>query len=142
MTDFLSKERFKLELRWSCVEYIEDTKCLLKGAYFAGPALQIAQKINNNDHLMLDFYSQYIQLVSGTYVGKFSWQKVNYHKDNVFLSNALLEHDTELVTVPVLNDNDYFVIDTSDHEISIHSQNLVYKTYVINEENTLYRFEK
>jgi len=142
MTEFLSKERFKLELRWSNVEYIEDTKCLLKDAYFSGPALQIAQKINNNDHLMLDFYSQYIQLVKGTYVGKFSWREVNYQKDNVFLNNAILEHDTELVTVPILNNNDYFVIDTSDHEISIHSQNLVYKTYVISEENTLYRFEK
>ena len=142
MTEFLSKERFKLELHWGSVEYTEDNKCLIREAYFSGPALQIAQKINNNDHLMLDFYSQYIQLVKGVYVGKFSWNEVSYKEDKIFLSNAILEHDTELIRVPILNENDYFVIDTSDHELSIHSQNLVYKTYVINEENTLYRFGK
>lgn len=142
--EFLLSERFKLELRWKNTIYEKDGLCRFIGAYFSGPAIQIAQKINNNDNIMLDFYSQYLYLVKGAYVAKFSWGKVTYSKDGkkVYLDDAKLKHDSELNNVPQLNNSDYFVIDTSDHESSIHHYSLVYKTYLLNKDNTLYRFGK
>lgn len=142
MSDFILSEMFKLELRWQGVIYEKPGVCRLDGAYFTGPVLQIAQKINDNDFMMLDFYSQYIYLVKNVYVAKFSWAEVKYSEDGkkVFLSNALLLHDKELNSVPSLKKDDHFVIDTSDHTPAKHGNNLVYKTYVINPDNTLYRF--
>ncbi len=142
MSDFILSEMFKLELRWNDIVYEKPGECKLIGAYFTGPVLQIAQKIKDNDFMMLDFYSQYIYLVKNVYVAKFAWGEVKYSQDGkkVFLSNAFLSHDTELTRVPTLNAGDYFVIDTSNHTPDKHSSNLVYKTYVINPDNSLYRF--
>jgi len=143
MNGFILSEMFKLELRWTDVLYEKPGECKLIGAYFTGPVLQIAQKINASDFMMLDFYSQYILLVKNVYVAKFSWGDVTYSEDGkrVFLSNAFILHDKELNNVPSLKKEDYFVIDTSDHTPEKHGNNLVYKTYVINIDNSLYRFD-
>lgn len=144
MNDFLLSEKFRLEVHWENPIYEKEGSCRFSKLWFSGPALQIAQKINNGDHIMLDVYSQYIHLVKGAFVIKLAWKEVKYDEDGgrVFLSDAKLEHDNELNNVPKLNDTDYFVIDTSNHESSIHHYNLVYKTLLINSNNTIYRFEK
>lgn len=144
MNSFLISEMFRLELKWEKAEYSEDGICRLIGAYFSGPVLQVAQKLQDPDHMLLDFYSQYIHLVKGTYVGRLDWKGVVYSEDDkiIYLNEAILSHSKELNNVPVLNPQDYFVIDTSDHIIEEHSKNLVYKTYLINSDNTMYRFEK
>ena len=142
MNDFILSEIFKLELRWDEVIYEKPGICKLINAYFTGPVLQIAQKINDDDFMMLDFYSQYIHLVKNVYVAKFIWGKIEYSQDGkkVFLSDAFIVHDKELNRVPTLNSKDYFIIDTSNHTSDKHGKNLVYKTYVINPDNSLYRF--
>ena len=144
MNQFLLSEKFKLEIRWQDVVYEQDGKCKLIGAYFTGPVIQIAQKINPNDYIVLDFYSQYIQLVKSVYMAKLVWGAVSYSDDGqkVYFTDAVLEHDKELNNVPKLNVSDYFVVDTQDHVSDKHSQFLVYKTYLINENHILYRFEK
>ncbi len=144
MDKFLLSEQFKLELHWKDAVYDQPGVCRLEGAYFTGPVLQVAAKIDANNHMMLDLYSQYITLVKGAYVLKFLWDEVVYSEDNlkVFLTNARLEHEIDLNSTPNLSSLDYFVIDTSDHEISVHRYNLVYKAYLINSDNTLYRFNK
>lgn len=144
MSQYLLSERFKLELRWQEVLYVQKNKCKIVGAYFTGPVLQVAQKINPNDHIILDFYSQYLKLVNSVYTAKFYWGDVSYSDDgkSVYLKDAFLEHSASVTTVPVLKISDYFVIDTSDHVVEKHSNFLVYKTYLINSDNTLYRFEK
>jgi hypothetical protein len=139
---YLISEKFRLEIHWQDAVYSQEGCCELVGAYFSGPALQIAQKINDKDHMMLDLYSQYLTLVKGVYVIKFEWLGVNYSdsENKVFLDKCYLTHTEELNTVPKLKSTDYFVIDTSDHEFSIHKYSLVYKTILIKEDHLRYRF--
>lgn len=134
-------EKFRLELCWESVVYLQEGLCELKGAYFSGPALQIAQKINDKDHMLLDLYSQYLVLVRGAYILKCDWNGVSYGNDNrVYLSNCYLTHNEDLNIAPQLKTTDYFIIDTSDHEFSIHQYALVYKTILIKEDHSRYRF--
>jgi hypothetical protein len=144
MVTFISSEKFRLELKWAKPFYLKEGECSLEGAFFTGPVLQVAQKINENDFMMLDFYSQYVSLVHGVYVGKFSWGEVIYSDDGtkVFLKNAVLSHNSELNNVPKLEDNDCFVIDTGNHTMDQHNFNMLYKTILVNTDNYLYRFGK
>ncbi len=143
MNQFLSNERFKLELHWQEALYEIEAECCLKGAYFSGPAMQMAQEINQIDSMMLDLYSQYLHLVKGAYVLTLSWKGVIYDGiGKAFLKDAKLTKNEELNTVPILNNNDYFVIDTRDHEASIHHFHFLYKSVLVNETDTLYRFGK
>jgi hypothetical protein len=140
--NYLISEKFKLEIHWAGTVYNQEGRCELIGAYFTGPALQIAQKINDKDHMMLDLYSQYLTLVKGVYVIKFEWSGVTYKdvENRVYLNKCYLTHTEELNIVPKLKPTDYFVIDTSDHEFSVHKYSLVYKTILIKEDHLRYRF--
>lgn len=141
MQKFDLTDRFKLELRWKSAIYEQEGRCKLVGAYFTGPALADALKLEDNDHIMLDFFKQYLILVQNVYVAKFSWGAVEYSKNGTIkLNDAFITHDTELNKVPKLKDTDYLVIDTSNHEVETHPFNLVYRTYVVNEDTALYKF--
>ncbi len=144
MNKFLLSEQFRLEIKWKKVLYKQDGRCELLNAHFTGPVIQIAQKINDNDHMLLDFYSQYFHLVNSVYVATLSWEKVTYSDDGslVFLDNVFLSHRDELNNVPNLKNDDYFVIDTSNHITEKHGKNLVYKTYLINSDHKRYNFNK
>lgn len=137
---FITNERYRLELRWKKAVYDNEGICKLKGAYFSGPVLQYAAKIQDNDYIMLDFYSQYLVLTKNVYVAKLSWEEVEYKKDKVILKEAMISHDTELNRVPKLKNNDYIVIDTSNHEEHVHANHLVYKTKVVKKDNEIYNF--
>jgi hypothetical protein len=140
MEKFSLSDRYRLELHWGSITY-EEGFCEFNRAYFSGPALQEALKLNYEDHIMLDFFSQYLILVTSPYVGKFSWQGPNYRADGTILfDKAVMIHEDELNKVPKLNSNDYLVIDTKGHEVEEHPYNLVYKTYVVNEDTQLYNF--
>ena len=138
MEKFLLSERYRLEIHWESLVYKEKV-CLFKNAFFSGPALSSANKINPGDSILLDFYSQYIKFVRGVYVGKFSWGEVEYNNSSALLSNAKLVQE-ELSSVPKLKSDDYLVIDTSNHEEAIHAYNPTYKTYVVNNEIGCYNF--
>lgn len=143
MEKFLLSERYRLELHWKKVIYEQQGICRLEDAYFSGPALSHANKINCNDHIMIDFYSQYITLVKSVFVAKLSWGDVVYNGDGtISLKDVLIEHDVELNNVPQLNDTDRLVINTSDHEEAVHAQHLVYKTYVVNNNGKEYNFRR
>jgi len=144
MKGFSLSERFRLELHWDDVLYEQPGRCKVIGAYFTGPVLQIAQQINSNDNIMLDFFSQYLHLVKSVYVAKFFWKEVTYVDNNnkVLLSDAFIEHDKELNNVPTLSNADWLMIDTQGHDVKNHPYVLVYKTYVMNEGKDLYRFGK
>jgi len=136
-------ERYRLELHWKKAIYEKEGVCDLKGAYFSGPALSDAEEVKSNDKIILDFYSQYIILVKNICVGKLSWGKVTYNKNNtISLADAKISHVTELNKVPKLKNTDYLVIDTSNHEMAIHMFNLMYKTYVVKENGDLYNFKR
>lgn len=141
MEKFSLSERYRLELHWSSATYEKDGRCALKDARFAGPALVEATRIADNDNILLDFFRQYLLLVENVYVGKFSWGQVIYNKDGtITLKDAYITHPTELNKVPKLNNTDYLVIDTSNHEIETHPFNPVYRTYVVNADTNLYKF--
>jgi hypothetical protein len=141
MEKFLLSEMYRLELHWDKVIYEIDGVCKLTNAIFSGPAISIANAVNPNDHIMVDFYKQYIILVKNVYVAKLSWGNIKYNKDNsISLNDCFLKHDTELNRVPKLKDNDFIVIDTKNHEEAVHAFNLVYTSYVINETGVLYKF--
>lgn len=141
MKEFLLSERYKLELHWEKAVYEREGVCRLKNAFFSGPALSIAEKINSNDNISVDFYKQYIILTKFVYVVKLSWDDVVYNKNNtVALKNAVLSHDKELNRVPKLKDTDFVVINTENHESAVHHLNLVYESYVVNENGILYKF--
>jgi len=141
MQEFIFSDRFRLELHWKRSVYEQDGVCKLSNACFSGPSLVEADKINDNDSIMLDFFQQYIVLVENVYVAKFLWGEVVYNKDStVALKNAFISHDTELNKVPKLLDTDYLIIDTSNHETGVHQFNPLYKTYVVNTDTQLYKF--
>jgi hypothetical protein len=141
-TKFSLSEKYRLELHWEKAVYEQEGICKLVDAYFIGPALSIAEKINDNDFLFVDFYKQYYIIVENVYVAKLSWGEVSYNEDGsiVKLKDAYLTHNTELNKVPTFKDTDHIIIDTSDHEMAIHSFNLFYTSYVVNENGILYRF--
>jgi len=105
-------ERYKLELHWEKVKYEQDGMCKLIGAYFSGPVLSNAEKINDNDNIKLDFFTQYLVFVKNVYVGDLSWGEVTYKDKKVILKDAIITHDKELNKVPKLRDTDYLVIIT------------------------------
>lgn len=141
MQEFILSDRFRLELHWKSTTYERDGVCKLTDVYFSGPALIEADKINDNDSIMLDFFQQYFILVENTYVAKFSWREVVYNKNGtITLKNACITHDTQLNKVPKLLDADYLIIDTMNHETETHRFNPLYKTYVVNTDTQLYKF--
>jgi hypothetical protein len=143
MSKFLISEKYRLELHWKKAKYEHEGVCGLEKAYFSGPALSDAEEILPNDNILLDFYSQYILLVRNVYVGKLSWGAVKYNKNNtVSLMDVKITHASELNRVPKLKNNDYLVIDTSNHEAAVHMFNLTYKTYVVSKDGDLYNFRK
>jgi len=143
MSKFLISEKYRLELHWKKVKYESEGVCNLEKACFSGPALSDAEEVLPNDEILLDFYSQYIILVKNVYVGRLSWGAVKYNKNNtISLMDAKITHASELNKVPKLKNNDYLVIDTSNHEMAVHMFNLTYKTYVVNKGGELYNFKR
>lgn len=134
-------ERYRLELHWKKANYEKDGLCRLTNAYFSGPALAMAQKINSNDSINLDFYRQYLVFVNNVYVAKLSWGEVVYNNDKtITLKDAIISHDTELNKVPKLKNKDYIAIDTKKHEVETHDFYLAYDCFVVNEDGELYSF--
>jgi hypothetical protein len=138
---FLIGEKYRLEIKWDKVLRPISGQMLFENAKFTGPVLKIADKIKSNDSINLDFCSQYTIITKGVYTGKFSWDEAVYNKDgNVELENARLEYDPSIKGIPNLEDKDYLVIDTRNHENEKHYFNVFYNTYVINKNNELYDF--
>lgn len=141
MSKFLLSERYRLELHWKKAVYEKEGICRLEGAYFSGPALKIAEKINNKDSINLDFYRQYVIFVKHAYVAVLEWEDVVYNGDGtVTLKDAVMAHETELNRVPRFKDIDYIVVDTQKHESATHHMHLVYESFVVDENGELYKF--
>ncbi len=134
---FNISERYRLELHWSSIERPEDGVSLLKGAYLTGPVLVQALKMANNDKIRLDFCNQYSILVNNFYVADLSWGRVEYVNDTIQLHDAKLKYQLVVDKAASLKDNDYLVIDTENHELSVHRFNMLYTTYIVSADNDL-----
>jgi len=123
-------DKYILELHWLNVRYIkgdEGVVVYLDGAYFSGPALRLAAKINNNDSIKLDFTEQYAILLKSYHIATLSWGEVVYAGNIVYLKDALI-HVSNFSKVPKFLSDDFLVIDTSLHEEDIHNNYLNYNT--------------
>ncbi len=141
MNKFSFGERYRLELHWKGVLYEQPGLCKLIGAYFTGPVLNEAQRIADNDNILLDFFEQYYLVVSSVYIARLQWGQVVYEPNGIVsLYDAIITHERELNRAPKLNNNDYLVINTKGHEAETHRFNPVYKTYVVNNDTQLYKF--
>jgi hypothetical protein len=140
---FLLSERFRLEVHWDKVLRPKDGEMHLVGARFEGPALDQADKINDNDTIRLDFCSQLITLVKSIYVADLYWGEVSYDKDKIVgLKDARIEYDPDIRGIPNLNNKDHLIIDTSGHENEKHLYNLLYPTYVVDGDSELYDYRR
>jgi hypothetical protein len=131
-------ESYKLELHWNSIDKNKDDSCNLIGAYFCGPVLKSAEKINSSDRIKLDFTPQYSLILSSFYFVDCMWGNVNYYNEIVKLQDVTLKGDFVNKISNLIN-TDYIVIDTSKHDGESHLYNLVYKAAVLNkngEENT------
>jgi len=132
-------EKYRLELSWDDIIYVDNT-CKFINAYFSGPVLQFAEKIESNNFMFLDFFKQYFILVDNVYIGKLSWGEVTYDGHKVNLSNCILTHESELHKVPKLEKTDILIVDCKQHERETHAFYTTYKTYVSNRDLQVYNF--
>jgi hypothetical protein len=112
---FRIAEKYRLEIHWNKATYDKDGTAKLEGCYLSGPATKEVAQMNENDTIVLDFATQYMIFVKYYYVAKLSWKRVNHLLGKIYLSDVTLSN-RYLNSVPKLNDNDYIVIDTKDHE--------------------------
>lgn len=140
---FLLSERYRLELHWKKAVRPKAGVIHLRDAYFSGPVLAEAQKINDNDHIRLDFCRQMIVLVKNVYVADLHWGEVVYNKNGtITLKNARIEYDEKLKGIPNLEEKDYLVIDTQGHEPENHAFNLLYPAYAVDRDGSLYDYRR
>jgi len=139
--EFSISEKYRLELHWNKVRYIEDQKAVLEGCYFSGPVLNEVIELDQEDHMDLDFVHQYLVFIDSYYIARLYWKGVRYAPGNILLNNTMLENKN-LNVVPKLNNDDYIVIDTKGHEDEEHAYNFVYKSYLLRNDGTLYDFRE
>lgn len=120
--------KYVLELHWLNVRYVEDDDGVvvhLDGAYFSGPALRLASKINNNDSIRLDFTEQYAVLLKNYHIAVLNWGEVVYAGNIIYLKDVSI-HISNFSKVPKFLSDDFLVIDTSLHEEDTHNNYLNY----------------
>jgi hypothetical protein len=140
---FLLSEKYRLEIHWGKVEKEDDYGILhFTGAYFSGPALNMADKINDKDEIRLDFCSQYTVLVKNVYIASFLWEGVSYKDKRIYLNKATLVYERDIEGIPTLKNDDYIVIDTKNHENEKHYYNMFYPAYTVSKENEMYNFRR
>jgi hypothetical protein len=123
--DVLTK--YRLELHWDSVEYNEDDLAVLKGAYFTGPVLSDAVKLNDVDQLMLDMTKQHIILpaMEDYYQALLNWKGVEYKEDKVYLKEVSVR-GKYINALEKLENDDWILIDCREHESELHPYLLVY----------------
>jgi hypothetical protein len=142
MAHYICKDKYRLELHWDKVEYHNDSSATLKGAYFSGPVLSSAQKINGADSINVDLTPQHIIVMDSYYIVKLAWSSVEYLPDGrVLLGKAVITND-QLKTLHKLEDQDFIIIDTEKHEEKTHAFHLVYDSQVVRHDKKPYTYMK
>ena len=121
-------DKYSLELHWLNVVYTEEGNNIvirLNGAYFSGPALRIALRINDNESIRLDFTEQYIIFLENYHIATLKWGEVIYAGNIVYLKDAYI-YTSKKSKIPKLLSDDFLVIDTSLHEEKTHMMYLNY----------------
>jgi len=131
--------KYQLNLTWKRVDYDSNgVLARLEGCIFSGPALGLANRINNNDYIDIDLTSHSSLLFPKSWlVLRLEWGEVIYRpEDGVLLKNAVLRHNRPGF-VGKLRDADYIVIDTAKHEEATHHMYPLYEGLVIDENHNV-----
>lgn len=134
------KEKYKLYLKWDKA-VIQQDRLALVGANFSGPATKDMLKLVENDFILLDLTAQCFPVVGTFFIMKFSWGRVQYQLEKIDLFSACF-HTLDIKKHLDLFDDDYMLIDTSNHEPLEHGKNLTYKTTVYDAYHNLAVFER
>ncbi|MCK5016493.1 MAG: hypothetical protein KAS32_05405 [Candidatus Peribacteraceae bacterium] len=128
---------YRLELHWESVDKNKDDSCNLIGAYFSGPVLKHAEKIQPADKITLDLTPQYSRILTSYYFTQCEWGDIEYSNEIVILNNVILKGDF-VNSISKLSNTDYILIDTSKHDGEGHVYHLVYRAYVVDKEGKEY----
>jgi hypothetical protein len=131
----LVKEKYQLYLEWNSIHYTGQV-AVLDRALFYGPVLNIAFKLLEKDSIKLDFTAQQQIFLADPsfYVATLSWAGIHYHRDSIVeLKNCTLEHN-KAGSLKALTRDNFFIIDCEPHEEHIHIKNLIYKSWVLDDD--------
>lgn len=141
MSGFNFNDKYRLEIKWDLISYDKDEIVKVEGCTLTGPVLVDLDKLNETDSIQLDFISQYIALLPQYYIAVLSWDGVEYKDNSILLKNVFIRN-ANINSLPNLNNDDYIVVDTSDHENEKHSINVNYTSYLIKADGQRYNFNK
>lgn len=140
MTYHICREKYRLELHWESLEYLNDSTVKLIGAKFSGPVLKNALKLESSDSIQLDFTSQLLVLMDSFYIAKLEWKTCKYSSGgSIYLGDVTLSNDF-LNRLPKLEKGDYIVINTEKHEEATHAFHLVYESSVVRGDGSAYNY--
>lgn len=110
--------KYRLELHWKSVTYNEEEVAVLAGAYFSGPVLQEAMRLEEEDKLTLDMTKQHVVFAAmdDHYQAILNWKGVYYRGNRIFLKEAWLQ-GRYVNSLEMLRDTDWFLIDCAAHDI-------------------------
>lgn len=133
------QDRYRLEFRWQGLEYDGDV-ATFTSAWFTGPVLKYAEKIQPLNDMSLDFTQQNrsnsLFVPRQYYIARLSWGDIIYRDNEVLLDGCKLNHQ-QSGTLKNLKDGFYFVIDCSKHEAHMHRKILVYPAWALTQDNYL-----
>lgn len=128
-------ERYRLVFSWEGLHY-EGNDARFTRAGFSGPVIALMARVNDNDHIDLDFTEQNkssgLFIPHHYYIARLSWAEVSYKSWGIELMNVTLSHH-KTGSLRELTDKMRFYIDCSRHEHHTHHKFLVYQAWVINE---------
>jgi len=130
-------DSYRLELHWESVDKNKDDSCNLTGAYFSGPVLAEAERINTKDSIRIDLTPQYSKILTHHYFVDLFWGNVEYKDGIVILQDVVLKGYLVNI-ISNLKHGDYILIDTSKHDGDKHLYNLVYRGAVMNKSGEEY----
>ena len=136
------KNKYRLELKWDGIRYVNDSVASLIGCRFEGPVLRSAQKIGAPDYIDLDLTPQHLVVLDSYYIVRLDWDSVEYLSNGaIVLGSARLSNDF-LKKLHKLEQNDYIVINTEKHEEATHAYHLVYDSMVVRYDSKPYKYTK
>jgi hypothetical protein len=135
----LLENRHRLEIHWEKVSYNQEGTAVLEGCSLSGPILSEVSEMEQEDSIALDFTNQYIVFIPNYYIARLAWSGVKHTQEKIYLYNAVLKNKS-INSVPKLQDEDYIVIDTENHEDDKHMYHLTYPSYLIKPTGELYNF--
>ena len=137
--EFSIGEYYRLEIHWNKVIYDHDGVAELRGCYFNGPVIKEVNALNDNDYMDLDFFNQYGIFIPSYYITRLSWQSTKFIDNKIKLLNVKLKNK-HINSTPKLKNNDFIVIDTSNHTEEKHLFYLTYPSYLLRFDGEFYKF--